>query len=141
MYSHYFSFLGAAGSLMGVTVGRGEEPLSVTVSWDVEEGADTYTVTFTLLMGEGQEGLCAMSTHMASLVVNAISGAGDRVTASVPVGAAVDSSTTNMLRAFTTYTVVVVAASDAFGDSTPSDTVLYTTQQIGEQDSYSVFLN
>ena len=126
---------------MGVTVGRGEEPLSVTVSWDAVEGADRYTVTFTQLMGEGQEGLCFMSNHVASLVVNAISGAGDRVTASVPVGANVDSSINNMLRAFTTYTVVVVAQSDTFGDSTPSETALYTTQQIGEQDSYSVCLN
>ena len=112
-------------------MGPGGEPLTVEVSWDTVDGADRYSVVFTIVKGDGQEGLCSMSTHMASVTVNAISREG-RVTASIPVGANVNPSVTNMLRAYSTYTVVVVAESDTLGVSNPSTTVVYTTQQTGE---------
>ena len=113
-----------------MTAGEG---LTVRVSWQAVENADRYTVNFNQVMGDGQMGNCLMSIHLATQTVNAISGRGERVSASIPIGTNVNSATNDMLRAFTTYTVVVVAQSDTLGSSISSQSIFYTTQQIGKE--------
>ena len=114
-----------------MTAGEG---LTVRVSWLTVENADTYTVNFNQVNGDGQMGNCR-SSHRAAQTVNAISGRGNRMSASIPVGTNVDSPSNDMLRAFTTYTVVVVAQSNTLGNSISSQPVLHTTPQIGKEES------
>ena len=127
----------AADTPREVTVTAGEG-LTVRVSWQAVENADRYTVTFNQVKGDGQRGNCFMSSHQVAQTVNAISGRGERVSASIPVGTNVNSATNDMLRAFTTYTVVVVAQSDTLGSSISSRSIFYTTQQIGKEKSKSL---
>ena len=95
----------------------------VTVSWGAVEDADRYTVTFSQVQGTNQQGLCPSGSHTASTTVDGVT------TASIPVGEDVE-STDDMLKAYTTYEVTVVAVSDARGTSSPSDTETVTTPQI-----------
>ena len=97
----------------GVSVSE-VQPHSVRVSWQAVEGADTYTVTFTQTMGDQQLGLCRRS-H------SAVSTEGPSL--SVVVGE------DNMLRAFTTYSITVVAESEVQGRSEDSVPMTVTTAQ------------
>ena len=91
------------------------QPLSVRVSWQAVEGADTYTVTFTQTMGDEQLGLCSAS-HSGSVSTEGSS-------LSVVVGE------DEMLRAFTTYSITVTAVSYVLGSSQDSQPVTVTTAQ------------
>ena len=95
----------------GVSVSE-VQPHSVRVSWQAVEGADTYTVTFTQTMGDQQLGLCS-AYHSVSVSTEGPS-------LSVVVGE------DDMLRAFTTYSITVVAVSDVFGHSGES---VYSTDK------------
>ena len=94
------------------------------MSWQAVEDADRYTVTFTQTMGNDQLGLCPSSTHMPSVAVATTS-------ASIAVGKSVDPNIRDMLRAYTTYSITVVAESDVSGriSSEGSVHVTVTTAQ------------
>ena len=98
---------------------------SVSVSWDAVNNADRYTVTFTRATGDEQQGTCIEATHTASVTVDAPS-----TTASIDIGQDVESSVTNMLRAYSTYFITVVAVNDG-GNSDDSDQISILTSQIG----------
>ena len=102
----------------GVSVSE-VQPHSVRVSWQAVEGADTYTVTFTQTMGDQQLGLCSDS-H--SVLVST-----EGPSLSVVVGE------DDMLRAFTTYSITVVAVSDVSGSSGESQPMTVTTAQAGTE--------
>ena len=97
---------------------------SVSVSWDAVNDADRYTVTFTRATGTAQQGTCPMSTHTASVTVDAPS-----TTASIAIGESVDSAS-DMLRAYSTYFITVVASNDG-GNSGDSEQISILTSQIG----------
>ncbi|CAI8013922.1 Tenascin-R [Geodia barretti] len=101
------------------------ESASVRVSWDAVEDADRYTVTFSLVRGYYQQGLCnPTNSHTATLTVSAPS-----TTVSIAVGGDVGSTVTDMLRAYTTYEVTVNAVSDVRGTSRPRETRRVLTPQ------------
>ena len=77
---------------------------SVSVSWNAVNDADRYTVTFTRATGDEQEGACPDSTHTASVTVDAPS-----TTASIDIGENVAPDVDDMLRAYSTYFITVVA--------------------------------
>ena len=79
---------------------------SVTVSWQAVEDADRFTVTFTQTMGNDQRGLCTSASHTASVSV------ATTTSASIAVGQDVEIGDDDMLRAYTTYSITVVAESD-----------------------------
>ena len=106
----------------GVSVSE-VQPHSVRVSWQAVEGADTYTVTFTQTMGDQQLGLCIRSFHSVSVSTEGPS-------LSVVVGE------DDMLRAFTTYSITVVAVSGVSGSSEDSQPMTVTTAQIGMEYNY-----
>ena len=91
------------------------QPLSVRVSWQAVEGADTYNVTFTQTMGNEQLGLCSAS-HSGSVSTEGPS-------LSVVVGE------DEMLRAFTTYSITVTAVLSDLCSSQDSQPVTVTTAQ------------
>ena len=99
------------------------EPASVRVSWQSVENADSYTVTFTQATGGDQEGLCSGS-HTASVSVTTTS-------ATIAVGLDVGDDVTDMLRAYTTYFITVVAVSEVLGTGRVSERVEHTTIQRG----------
>ena len=103
------------------------ESSPVTVSWITVVDADRYTVTFSQVQGTNQQSLCPSGSHTASTTVEGVT------TASIPVGEDVESAD-DMLRAYTTYEVTVVAVSDARGTSSPSDTETVTTPQTSKSD-------
>ena len=98
---------------------------SVSVSWDAVNNADRYTVTFTRATGDEQEGTCLGSTHTATVTVNAPS-----TTASIDIGEDVAPDVTDMLRAYSTYFITMVASNDG-GNSDDSDQLSILTSQIG----------
>ena len=106
----------------GVTVVSEVESTSVTVSSQAVEDADRYTVTFTQTMGSDQLGLCREASHTASVSV-------DTTSASNSVGQSVDPNIRDMLRAYTTYFITVVAESDERISSEGSVPVTVTTAQ------------
>ena len=99
---------------------NGSNTTSVSVSWEEVEGADNYTVSFSTAVGDDQEGLCTDDYHSASVTVNVS-------TASIAVGEDVDSNETSLLRAYTTYSVTVVAFSSEWG--TAEGREMFTTLQ------------
>ena len=88
------------------------------------DGADRYTVTFTKTTGNRQQGLCIFDIHIASVSVDVPS-----TSASIGVGQMLALSDTTMLRAYTTYSITVVAESDVTGSSEDSEPVSVTTAQ------------
>ena len=102
----------------------GVDDTSVRVSWGTVDDADRYTVTFTTTTGNRQQGLCITAGHVVSVSVDAPS-----TSASVSVGQMLATDDTTMLRAYTTYSITVVAESDVKGTSEDSEPVIFTTAQ------------
>ena len=109
---------------LGVVVKLNRKTTSLSVSWDAVNNADRYTVTFTRATGDEQQGTCIEATHTASVTVDAPS-----TTASIDIGQDVESSVTNMLRAYSTYFITVVAENDVNGSSKKSIRKIITTMQ------------
>ena len=101
------------------------EPLSLVVSWKAVEDADRYIVTFTKTNGNSQDGLCKGTVHTATLSV-------DELNATIAVGDDVKRNITSMLRAYTTYAIIVVAENDELGSSKGSKHVEITTGEISK---------
>ena len=97
---------------------------SVTVSWGTVDDADRYTVIFSTPQGNSQQGLCIFNTHRATISVEAPS-----TSASIGVGQMLTLVDITMLRAYTTYSITVVAESDAGGSSEDSVATTVTTAQ------------
>ena len=112
------------GSPKGVKVENVRSPLSVIASWQAVAGAGIYIVTFRKVMGSPQVGLCKTAFHEANVSVAGLN-------ASIAVGEHVKPNVTTMLRAYTTYSVTVVAENDIFGVSKSSFPISITTVQIG----------
>jgi hypothetical protein len=109
-----------------------ESPASVRVAWQAVEDADRYTLTFSLLRGEDQEGVCFQSFHTATVSVEAPPGQSSTVSATIPVGSNVPGTVTDMLRAFSTYSVVVEAESDGMNSGLISEPARFTTLSMSE---------
>ena len=92
------------------------QPHSVRVTWSGHQPSQTsYTVTHNQLGGESQIGFC---------IKEPIHGSATTSNSDVVLGG-------ERLRAFTTYSVTVVAFSDSLGWSCPSQEVVHTTTQTG----------
>ena len=115
------SWLYLLGSPEGVLVGVSETG-SIRVSWEAVENAEYYTVSFSQAAGDDQEGLCRGDSHSASLNVT------DNASF-ISVGDNVGSDETHILRAYTTYSVTVVAFSDVWGRTVGSEAFSVTTPQ------------
>ena len=94
----------------------------VRVSWGAVSDADRYTVTLTKTIGGSQRGLCLFNVHTVSVSVSSTS-------ATIGVGQMLAVDDTTMLRAYTTYSITVVAVSDEAGSSEDSEPVTFTTAQ------------
>ena len=105
----------------------GVDDTSVRVSWGTVDDADRYNVTFSKTKGDDQEGLCLPATHLASVSVDAPS-----TSASISVGQMLAGDDATMLRAYTTYSITVVAVNDVTGSSEDSEPVTVTTAQTSE---------
>ena len=106
----------------------GVDDTSVTVSWGAVDDADRYTVTFTkATTTETQQGPCIPAVHVVSVPVDAPS-----TSTSVDVGQMLAADDTTMLRAYTTYSITVVAVNGS-GSSGDSVAITVTTTQIGTQ--------
>ena len=110
----------------------GSETTSVRVSWEAVEGADYYTVLFSAAVGDDQEGLCKDEPHSASDTVNGSTN-DLLMNVSIAVEEDVGSNVTSYLRAYTTYSVTVVAFSDVWGRTVGSEPITFTTPQRGKQ--------
>ena len=124
MLSHLLFF--KLGSVEGVVVDSSGTTL-VRVSWEAVEGADYYTVSFSAAEGDDQEGLCRDEPHSTSVRVNVH-------TASVAVGGDVEADVMSILRAYTTYSVMVVALSKTRGTTAVSEVIKVITPQMSELD-------
>ena len=102
----------------------GVDDTSVRVSWGAVDDADRYTVTFTKTTGNSQQGLCITNIHRALVSVDAPS-----TSASIGVGQMLAVDDTTLLRAYTTYSITVVAESDVTGSSEDSEPDTVTTAQ------------
>ena len=102
---------------------------SVTVSWGAVDGADRYIVTFTKTTTmETQQGVCIPGDHEVSVPVDAPSTSTSRISASIGVGQMLEKEDVNMLRAYTTYSITVVAVNGS-GSSEGSEAITVTTAQ------------
>ena len=107
------------------------ESASVRVSWQTVDDADRYIVTFSQV--QGTDGLqCHSDSHTASLTVDG----GSSTTVSIDVAGDVESTVTDMLRAYTRYTFTVTAVSDRRGTSQPSTAMETLTPQTSEDCVY-----
>ena len=102
----------------------GVDDTSVRVVWRAVDDADRYTVTFSTTQGNSQQGLCIFNTHRVLVSLDASS-----TSASIGVGQMVELLDITMLRAYTTYSITVVAESDLKGTSEDSEPVTVTTAQ------------
>ena len=102
----------------------GVDDTSVRVSWGTVDDANRYTVTFTKNTGNRQQGLCIFDIHRSSVSVDATS-----TSAIIGVGQMLAGDDTTLLRAYTTYSITVVAESDVTGSSEDSEPVTVTTAQ------------
>ena len=111
----------------------GVDDTSVTVSWEAVNDADRYTVTFTkTTTTETQQGVCINARHVVSVPVDAPSTSTSGISASIDVGQMLAADETTMLRAYTTYSITVVAVNDVTGSSGDSEAITVTTAQIGK---------
>ena len=136
VYSHHFllplSTVGPPDTPNGV-IAAAESDSSVRVYWQTVDDADRYIVTF--FQVQGTDGLqCHCDSHTASLTVD-----GSSTTVSIAVAGDVESTVTDMLRAYTTYEVTVTAVSDRRGTSQPSTVTELQTPQTSEN-CVSVYL-
>ena len=99
---------------------------SVRVSWRAVDDADRYTATFTKTLGNNQEGPCISNAYTANVSVDAPS-----VSITIAVGEGLAHDDAILLRAYTTYSITVVAVSDVTGSSEDSVAIPVTTAQIG----------
>ena len=106
----------------------GSETTSVRVSWEAVEGADNYTVLFSAAVGDDQEGLCRDEPLSTSDTVNGSTN-DLPMNVSIAVGEDVESNVTSYLRAYTKYSVTVVAFSNMWGRTVGSEPITYTTPQ------------
>ena len=103
----------------------GVDDTSVTVSWGAVDDAERYTVTFTKTTTTStQQGVCVPDGHVVSVLVNAPS-----TSTSIGVGEMLAADDTTMLRAYTTYSMTVVAVNDVTGSSGDSVAITVTTAQ------------
>ena len=116
--------LNLPGSPDGVTV-EVVKNNSVRVLWEAVDDADYYTVSFSQAVGDDQEGLCRDDSHSANVTVSNSS-------VSIAVGEDVGSDETSMLRAYTTYSVTVIAFSDMWNRTAGSEAVTFNTSQRGK---------
>ena len=93
---------------------------SVRVSWLEVDDADRYTVTLSQIMGDDQLGLCPEASQTVTVNTPCLS---------VVVGKTED----DMLRAYTTYSITVVAQSAVWDKSQHSDPVTLTTTQTSKR--------
>ena len=108
-------------------IAAAESHSSVRVYWQTVDDADKYIVTFSQVLGT--HGLqCHSDSHTASLTVDG----GSSTTVSVAVAADVESTVTDMLRAYTTYAVTVTVVNNRKGTSQPSTAVELQTPQTSE---------
>ena len=103
----------------------GVNDTSVRVSWQAVDDADRYNVTFTKTTTNKQQGLCITDIHITRVSVDAPS-----ISAGIGVGQMLAQDDTTMLRAYTTYSITVVAESDVRGSSEDSEPITVTTAQI-----------
>ena len=94
---------------------------SIELQISAVEDANNYNVTFTRTMGDRQLGICSGS-HTVSVYTSNLS---------VIVG-------NETLKAYTTYSVTVIAMSNVWGCSEDSKPIIFTTSQKSE-DQYSTF--
>ena len=109
----------------------GVDDTSVTVSWGAVDDADRYNVTFTKTTTmETQQGVCIPAVHVViiSVPVDAPSTSTSRISASISVGQMLEREDTTMLRAYTTYSITVVAVNGT-GSSGDSVAITVTTAQ------------
>ena len=107
----------------------GVDDTSVTVSWGAVDDADRYTVTFTKTTTTStQQGVCIPAGHVVSVPVDAPSTSTSRISASIDVGEMLAEDDTTMLRAYTTYSITVVAVNGS-GSSGDSVAIIVTTTQ------------
>ena len=118
--THFLSTDIQLGTPAGVDADVTSESTLVEVSWNSVENADRYTVTLSQTMGDDELGLCREDSHTVSV---------DTSSLSVVVGQTND----DVLRAYTTYSITVVAESDELGNSQHSQPVIVTTGQKGEK--------
>ena len=102
----------------------GVDNTSVRVSWQTVDDVDRYNVTFIKKPGNNQQRLCITDIHIACVSVDAPS-----TSASISVGQMLAQYDTTMLRAYTTYSITVVAESDLRGSSEDSEPVTVITPQ------------
>ena len=102
----------------------GVDDTSVRVVWQAVDDADRYTVTFTKTTGNRQQGLCIFDIHRASVSVHNPSNS-----ASIGVGQMLATGDKTMLRAYTTYSITVVAVSNVTGKGKKSEPATVTTAQ------------
>ena len=99
--------------------------VSVIVSWYAVDDANRYIVTLSQVLGTDRDGLlCHTDSHTVTQSVDAPS-----TTDSIAVGGGVNSTVTDMLRAYTTYEVTVKAVSDVRGSSQTSESRRVLTPQ------------
>ena len=131
---------------------------SVQVSWQAVENADRFTVTLTKTNGTDQLGLCYFCSLIVS--VNRTSCHNISVNTTSCHNVSVDTTSCHsvsvtttslrvvvgqtdddMLRAYTTYSITVVAESDVWpsGSSNGSEPVMATTTQTGTCIKYALF--
>ena len=100
-------------------------PTSIRVSWQPVKKADRYTMTLLEMMGDDQLGLCPEASHTVSVSTSSLS---------VVIG----QTNGDILRAYTTYFITVVAESDVWGSSQHSDPVIVTTKQTSNASSVTM---
>lgn len=96
------------------------KPTIVHVSWERVNDAVMYKVMFKRGRGDEQQGGCSRSPH--SVVVNA-----STVSVSIVIGQNVVSN--DMLRAYSTYFITVVAVNSTGGEQCSEPESIFTPQQ------------
>ena len=89
---------------------------SVLVSWNDQSDADTFIVVYNKTVGSEQFGLCKPEMESGSIITD-------------------DSSINLSLRAYTTYSIHVIAMSGASGFSSQSNPRAFTTLQRGDSEN------
>ena len=110
---------------------EGSETTLVRVSCEAVEGADINTVLFSAAVGDDQEGLCRDEHLSASVTV--YGSTTDLLNVSIAVEEDVGSNETSSVRAYTTYSVTVVAFSNVWGRTVGSEPIAFTTAQRSKQ--------